>query len=285
MAYLATILNVMIASPSDVAEERQLVRDAIYEWNAIHSKQFGIMLNPIGWETHVAPEMSGRPQEIINKRILENSDILIGIFWTRLGSPTGEYLSGTIEEITRHGNKGKLSSIYVSKKPYPDNIDLEQLKLLRDQTNIWFKDGLLDFYNAPSTLKEKIKDHLSLHIQQNEYIKSILDETNPYNTSTLISAKKTIKTSDEMLTIIKNSGQNDGQIQFIKHLSGTSLYAGKLDMEFESGRELAIWENALHKLIELDLIKDQNNKGETFLLTNDGWKAFDQLKDQYKENE
>jgi len=44
MAYQATILNVMIASPSDVAEERQLVRDAIYEWNAIHSKQFSVML-------------------------------------------------------------------------------------------------------------------------------------------------------------------------------------------------------------------------------------------------
>lgn len=38
MAYQATILNVMIESPSDVAEERQLVRDAIHKWNAIHSK-------------------------------------------------------------------------------------------------------------------------------------------------------------------------------------------------------------------------------------------------------
>ena len=55
MAYQATVLNVMIASPSDVADERQLVRDAIYDWNAIHSKQFGVMLNPVGWETHVAP--------------------------------------------------------------------------------------------------------------------------------------------------------------------------------------------------------------------------------------
>lgn len=84
MAYQATILNVMIASPSDVAEERQLIRDAIYEWNAIHSKQFGVMLNPVGWENNVAPQMGSRPQEIINKRILNNSDILLAIFWTRL---------------------------------------------------------------------------------------------------------------------------------------------------------------------------------------------------------
>ena len=35
MAYQATVLNVMIASPNDVAEERRLVRDAIYEWNGM----------------------------------------------------------------------------------------------------------------------------------------------------------------------------------------------------------------------------------------------------------
>lgn len=178
MAYQATILNVMIASPSDVAEERQLVRDAIYEWNAIHSKQFGIMLNPVGWENNVAPQMGNRPQEIINKSILNDSDILIGIFWTRLGSPTGEYVSGTVEEIAKHCEKNKLASIYISKKAYPDNINLEQLQLLRDQTEIWLKEGLLEFYDNHHSFKQKIKDHLSLHIQENEYVSNLRTPSN-----------------------------------------------------------------------------------------------------------
>lgn len=167
MAHQAIILNVMIASPSDVAEERQLVRDAIYEWNTIHSKQFGIMLNPIGWETHVAPQMGGRAQEIINKQILENSDILIGIFWTRLGTSTGEYVSGTVEEITKHVEKEKLASIYISQKAYPNNINVEQLQLLRQQTTIWMDQGLLDFYDNHIDFKQKIKNHLTLHLQDN----------------------------------------------------------------------------------------------------------------------
>ena len=131
MAYQATILNVMIASPNDVSEERQLVRDAIYEWNAIHSKQFGVMLNPVGWETHVAPEMGGRPQEIINKRILEDSDILLGIFWTRLGTETGEYVSGTVEEISRHIASQKLTSIYICDRPIPPSKITDQYQIYK----------------------------------------------------------------------------------------------------------------------------------------------------------
>ena len=143
MAYQATILNVMIASPNDVSEERQLVRDAIYEWNAIHSKQFGVMLNPVGWETHVAPEMGGRPQEIINKRILEDSDILLGIFWTRLGTETGEYVSGTVEEISRHIASQKLTSIYICDRPIPPSKITDQYQKLQVQIREWMPNGVL----------------------------------------------------------------------------------------------------------------------------------------------
>lgn len=35
MSYIATAFNVMIASPGDVASERAIVRDVVYEWNAV----------------------------------------------------------------------------------------------------------------------------------------------------------------------------------------------------------------------------------------------------------
>ena len=37
MAYTATVIPVMIASPGDVAEERQVIREMIHEWNDINS--------------------------------------------------------------------------------------------------------------------------------------------------------------------------------------------------------------------------------------------------------
>ncbi len=55
MSYEALVYNVMIASPSDVNEERQTIREAIFEWNYKHSITTRMVLIPLGWETHSAP--------------------------------------------------------------------------------------------------------------------------------------------------------------------------------------------------------------------------------------
>ena len=84
MSYDAKAFNVMIASPSDVPSERNIVREVVYEWNAVHSQSRKIVLLPIGWETHSSPEMGGRAQEILNDQVLSKCDLLVGIFWTRI---------------------------------------------------------------------------------------------------------------------------------------------------------------------------------------------------------
>jgi hypothetical protein len=88
MPYLARVLNVMIASPSDVIHERMAIRDIVSEWNTIHAHDRKTVLMPTGWETHSVPEMGDRPQAIINKQLLKDADLLIAVFWTRIGSPT-----------------------------------------------------------------------------------------------------------------------------------------------------------------------------------------------------
>ena len=60
------------------------------------------MLEPVGWETHSVPELGDRPQAIINRQILRESDLLIAVFWTRIGTATGAHPSGTVEEIEEH---------------------------------------------------------------------------------------------------------------------------------------------------------------------------------------
>ncbi|ONG98985.1 hypothetical protein BKK39_09220 [Bacillus cereus] len=45
MSYSSTVVEVLIASPSDVLKERELVTQAIYEWNASNSKYEGIVNN------------------------------------------------------------------------------------------------------------------------------------------------------------------------------------------------------------------------------------------------
>lgn len=80
----------MIASPSDVANERQVIRNVIQEWNFTHSEDKNIVLMPVGWESHSTPSMGDRPQAILNKQVLAGCDLLIAVFWTKLGTPTGK---------------------------------------------------------------------------------------------------------------------------------------------------------------------------------------------------
>jgi hypothetical protein len=82
--YTATVLHVMIASPGDVANERNIARQVIADWNAVHAEYRKMVLMALGWELNAFPELGDRLQAIINAQLLENADVLIGIFWTRL---------------------------------------------------------------------------------------------------------------------------------------------------------------------------------------------------------
>ena len=127
MSYDARVFNVMIASPRDVAPKRLIVREEIYKWNAVHSEKAGMVLLPVGWESHTSPEMGDRAQAIINKQTVDKCDLLVGIFGTRLGTETGEHPSGTVEEIEKHIASEKLAMLYFSNQPVDrDNFEIEQ---------------------------------------------------------------------------------------------------------------------------------------------------------------
>ena len=50
----ATVYRALIASPSDVANERSPIRGAIHDWNAVHSSDRGAVLLPVGWDTNLS---------------------------------------------------------------------------------------------------------------------------------------------------------------------------------------------------------------------------------------
>ena len=132
MSYTATVINVMIASPSDMPQERLIARDVMSEWNTIHANDKRTVLMPTGWETHSVPDTGDRPQAIISGQLLKDADLLVAMFWTRIGSPTGVARSGTVEEIEEHIGAGKPAMIYFSSAPVrPDSIDNDQYSALQ----------------------------------------------------------------------------------------------------------------------------------------------------------
>jgi hypothetical protein len=150
MSFNSRTFKILIASPSDLSDERKIAREAIHEWNDLYSEAEGVNLLPVLWETHVMPEAGDRPQGIINRQFADNCDLLIGLFWTRLGTSTGMAASGTVEEIERSIASGKPAMLYFSDRPVsPSKLDTEQMNRLKDFKSTIFKQAIAGSFASP----------------------------------------------------------------------------------------------------------------------------------------
>ncbi|WP_420590553.1 hypothetical protein [Bacterioplanoides sp.] len=186
MSYEAKVFRVLIASPSDVVEEREIAVKTIQEWNDLNSPERKVVLLPLRWETHTAPEYGARPQEIINRQVVDHCDLVIGVFWTRIGSPTGVADSGTLEEIERVASKGHPVMLYFSQvKKDPNQIDLEQLAKLREFKDKTFPKALVESYNSQIEFRDKLAKQIEIQLRN-----LVAEESNSNNTADLGAREK-----------------------------------------------------------------------------------------------
>ena len=133
VSFSATVFRVLIASPGDLSQERQTIEEVVHGWNASHAADEGMVLLPVRWEIQAVPEYGDHPQAIINRRLVGECDMLIGAFWSRVGTPTGVAESGTVEEIEQFARARKPVLLYFSSKQIDlDRIDADQLVRVRE---------------------------------------------------------------------------------------------------------------------------------------------------------
>jgi hypothetical protein len=91
-------LSIFLASPSDVRQERALVREVIDEINRTVAKDKGVFLELISSERAI-PGYGKDGQAIINEQIgdMQRHDLFVGIMWNHIGTPTPRDISGTAE--------------------------------------------------------------------------------------------------------------------------------------------------------------------------------------------
>ena len=152
---------VLVASPSDTVHERQVVEDVVRDWNSAHSAKTGTILRALRWELDAVPDIGERPQAIIQKQLVEEADILIGVFLARLGTPTGVASSGTVEEIDRFIQLKRPVLLYFSSGPVPRDHDPAQLQMLNAYRNQISKSGLFFEFNGPEDLRRLVSRHLA----------------------------------------------------------------------------------------------------------------------------
>lgn len=97
------------------------------------------------------------PQNILNKQGVDGADIVIAIFGSRLGSPTENSLSGTVEEIKRAIDAGKPVHLYFFKGASPNDVDVNQLDGLRKFKKRMQGRGLFGEYEDADTLIQYVR--------------------------------------------------------------------------------------------------------------------------------
>lgn len=102
---------------------------------------------------------------MINSQGVDESDILIGLFGGRLGSPTPKAISGTVEEIERAHGQGKPVHIYFSRADLPRNVDPDQLRALNEFRNQIQKTALLGEFDNDAHLAAEIAKAIEFDLE------------------------------------------------------------------------------------------------------------------------
>lgn len=204
--------RVLIASPSDLAEERQAATEAVYEWNAQHAAAESVVLLPVKWETHAMPQSGVRPQDAINRQLVSGSDVLIGMFWTKFGTNTGVAESGTVEEIDQFVAAGRPALLYFSSRPIdPNKIDLKQHRKLRSFKAATYKKALVGGFSTIDGLRQTLLRDLVRHVRE-------LKASAP--TRRVTKLEEASKVTELLLTHRKNKITSTEYLRFREELFG-----------------------------------------------------------------
>lgn len=167
------VLSVFVASPGDVEAERGKLEDVIRELNIAWSRELGIRLDLVRWETHAYPGFGVDAQDVINEQISDDYDLFVGIMWCRYGTPTGRAGSGTVEEFERakaryDADKNAVQlMVYFKDEPIPPSqLDTEQLAKVNAFRHSLGDEGALYWrFDGIDQFEKLIRLHLTRQVQ------------------------------------------------------------------------------------------------------------------------
>jgi hypothetical protein len=165
------VLRTFLASPADVAAERELASEIIQELNLIWSRFLGLMLELVRWETHTYPGVDVDPQALINRQIADEYEIFIGVMWSRFGTPTNRAGSGTEEEFERAYARHQADPesvrimFYFKSAPPPPAADAAQFSQVLQFRQRIGKEALYWMYENDQDFMSHLRLHLSRQMQ------------------------------------------------------------------------------------------------------------------------
>ena len=257
----------MIASPGDVAAERDIVTHELYRWNNANGVSRALMLQPVKWETHGSPQMGAHPQKILNEHLLLDADIVVGIFGTRIGTATPDYISGSVEEIKKHVAAGKLAMLYFSRVPVdPNSVDPTQWAALQQFEEECKTGGLYSEFASHEELRAGFGQHLAIELNKPKY----LWLTRP---DEIVEPRDPELNDNEKTLLMAAASDRNGQVMTGSTMGGFFVQANNESFVDGSPRSEAAWKGVLKRLAGLGYL-DSLGHG-TYQVTDEGFARAD----------
>lgn len=169
-------INIVIASPGDTHQERKVLLDAleIQFRKGNHEAHCKHRLIVHGWEDLAS--QNGYPQDVINKKIIQEVDFVVSLFKHKLGTPTINQVtgsvraeSGTVEELLQaldYSNDSPLGMAYFYSKAPVISLDSPDFKDIQGE---W--ERLVKFRNS---IRSKMI--YKPYTESGELLKTVIDD-------------------------------------------------------------------------------------------------------------
>ncbi len=162
-----TAYDLLLSCPSDVLNCLDAIKDSIANFNRVFGVINNIEVIIKHWSTDSYPQSGDKPQELLNKQFVRDCDAAVVIFWTRFGSPTDKYGSGTEEEIEEMISAGKQVFMYfLDKEVSLSEVNVEQYKKVQDFKEKYKDRGIYFVVKNEHELQQQFTNHLGLYFLQ-----------------------------------------------------------------------------------------------------------------------
>ncbi len=172
-----TQYDLLISCPGDIENEIKIIDDAVTQFNTQFSDALGISIRTKHWRKNSYAQSGGKPQALLNEQFVNDCDAAVAIFWTRFGTQTDEYGSGTEEEVELMLSSGKQVFMYFSDKPLsPSQMNDDNYKKVQAFREKYKDRGIYFTYSSDEEFKTLFFAHLSLHFLSEKRVAEVKEE-------------------------------------------------------------------------------------------------------------
>ena len=166
--------RVILIAPDDVETELEAIRTVVEQANQLRRRERLTLWN---WRTDSTPGMHlDGPQGLTDKQMrISEADLVIAVFWSRLGTPVKEEESGTAHELQLAWKSWKATQkptvwIYFCTRAVPQSAyeDPDQFPKLRSFRNSLPKEQVFSKFESVEELQRDFTKHLGIWLNEND---------------------------------------------------------------------------------------------------------------------